>query len=145
MFVREGWSCLLILPSRVSDAGIRYVLENTPGAHLREVNFTNCIRISDVTLLRMSQRWGDLDAIPPPAKPLSLSLFPSLSCRALGYVCFCYCEHISDTGVELLGHIPSLTSLDLTGCNITDQVWGHIHSDNHVHAVHTYLIAEWLL
>lgn len=34
---------------------------------------------------------------------------------------FCYCEHISDTGVELLGHIPSLSSLDLSGCNIQDE------------------------
>ena len=44
------------------------------------------------------------------------------SCKSLTYVSFCYCEHISDTGVELLGHIPSLTSLDLSGCNLTDQV-----------------------
>lgn len=42
------------------------------------------------------------------------------SCKSLTYVCFCYCEHISDTGVELLGHIPTLTSVDLSGCDIRD-------------------------
>ena len=48
-------------------------------------------------------------------------MFSSISCKSLTYLCFCYCEHISDTGVELLGHIPSLTSLDLSGCNLSDQ------------------------
>ena len=41
---------------RVSDAGIRHVIENAPGSVLRELNITNLIKISDVTLLRMSQR-----------------------------------------------------------------------------------------
>jgi len=43
-------------------------------------------------------------------------------CRNLVYVSFCYCEHITDAGVELMGHMPSLISLDLTGCCLTDQV-----------------------
>ena len=42
------------------------------------------------------------------------------SCKSLSYICFCYCEHISDTGVDLLGHIPTLTSIDLSGCDIHD-------------------------
>ena len=42
------------------------------------------------------------------------------SCKSLSYLCLCYCEHISDTGVELLGHIPTLTSIDLSGCDIHD-------------------------
>ena len=45
-----------------------------------------------------------------------------LRCRNLVYVSFCYCEHITDAGVELMGHMPSLISLDLTGCCLTDQV-----------------------
>ena len=39
----------------------------------------------------------------------------SLSCLS-----FCYCGNISDAGVELLGHVLSLASLDLSGCNIHD-------------------------
>lgn len=43
-------------------------------------------------------------------------------CRNLVYASFCYCEHVTDAGVELLGnHLTSLTSLDLSGCNIQDQ------------------------
>ena len=42
---------------RVSDAGVRFVIENAPGAQLRELNLTNCSKVSDVTILRMSQRY----------------------------------------------------------------------------------------
>lgn len=42
---------------RVSDAGIRFVIESAPGAQLRELNLTNCSKICDVSILRMSQRF----------------------------------------------------------------------------------------
>ena len=42
-------------------------------------------------------------------------------CHNLVYASFCYCEHVTDAGVELLGTLPSLMSLDLSGCNIQDQ------------------------
>jgi hypothetical protein len=42
-------------------------------------------------------------------------------CHSLVYASFCYCEHVTDAGVELLGTLPSLISLDLSGCNIQDQ------------------------
>lgn len=42
-------------------------------------------------------------------------------CHNLVYASFCYCEHVTDAGVELLGTLPSLISLDLSGCNIQDQ------------------------
>ena len=116
--------------SRVSDAGVRFVIESAPGSQLRELNLTNCSKLSDVTILRMSQRWALWLLI-----ILSLNCFdchfqlaifyfcllsfPS-SCKSLSYLCLCYCEHISDTGVELLGHIPTLTSIDLSGCDIHD-------------------------
>lgn len=51
---------------------------------------------------------------------VSFNILLLCSCKSLSYVCFCYCEHISDTGVELLGHIPTLTSIDLSGCDIHD-------------------------
>ncbi len=43
----------------------------------------------------------------------------------------CYCEHITDTGVELLGHIPTLSSLDLSGCNIQDEGIRGLRSNPH--------------
>lgn len=42
-------------------------------------------------------------------------------CHNLVYASFCYCEHVTDAGVELLGTLPSLMSLDLSGCNLQDQ------------------------
>jgi F-box/leucine-rich repeat protein 13 len=83
--------------SRVSDAGIRYIVENTSGGSLRELNFANCVKISDVTPLRISQH-----------------------CRNLIHLNISYCENISDTGVELLVQLPMLIDLNLTGCGITD-------------------------
>ncbi|XP_065910506.1 F-box and leucine-rich repeat protein 13-like isoform X2 [Dysidea avara] len=83
---------------RVTDLGVRHIIESASGTSIQELNVTNCFKVSDVTLLRISQR-----------------------CRSLVYVSFCYCEHITDAGVELMGHMPSLISLDLTGCCLTDQ------------------------
>ncbi|XP_065829273.1 F-box and leucine-rich repeat protein 13-like [Oscarella lobularis] len=83
---------------RLTDSGVRHVIEGSSGPKLREVNLTNCLRVSDVTLLRLAQR-----------------------CHRLTYASFCFCEHITDAGVELLGSLTSLISLDLTGCHIGDQ------------------------
>eukprot|EP00731_Ephydatia_muelleri_P003564 Em0001g3564a len=99
--------------SRVSDTGIRYLLE---GSQLKELNLTNCIKISDVTLLRMTQ------------------------CnQKLTYINLCYCEHISDAGVDLLAHLPSLVSLDITGCNVSDM--GVASLKNNPHFLHL-VVAE---
>lgn len=43
--------------SRISDTGVRYIIENSPGPQLRELNLTNLTKIGDVTLLRISQKW----------------------------------------------------------------------------------------
>lgn len=56
--------------------------------------------------------------------PYPFEIFQSLllntRCHALTYANFSYCEHVTDAGVELLATIPSLISLDLSGCNISD-------------------------
>ena len=38
----------------------------------------------------------------------------------MAYANFSYCEHVTDAGVELLAAIPTLISVDLSGCNISD-------------------------
>ena len=52
---------------------------------------------------------------------VSLCFFRLLRCLSLVYANFSYCEHVSDAGVELLATLPNLTSLDLSGCHLTDQ------------------------
>ena len=83
---------------RISDVGVRYIVEGSAGEQLREINLTNCVRVSDVTLLRMAQR-----------------------CHELVRISLCYCEYVQDAGVEMLGDLPNLLSLDLTGCSVADE------------------------
>ncbi|XP_065185239.1 F-box and leucine-rich repeat protein 13-like [Sycon ciliatum] len=83
---------------RVSDVGVRYIVEGAAGAQLRSINLTNCVRVSDVTLLRLAK-----------------------TCQELRHAAFCFCEHVQDAGVEMLGDLPNLISLDLTGCKVADE------------------------
>ena len=50
----RGGACLAF-DCRVSDTGVRYVLESASGANLKELNLTNLTKVGDVTLLRISQ------------------------------------------------------------------------------------------
>ena len=43
-------------------------------------------------------------------------------CYSLVYGTFCFSEHITDGGAEMLGNLPALSSLDISGCSITDTV-----------------------
>ncbi|KAG8439961.1 hypothetical protein GDO86_005939 [Hymenochirus boettgeri] len=83
---------------RISDPGVRQVLEGPSGTKIRELNLTNCVRVSDLSLLRIAQK-----------------------CYSLNYLSLRYCENLTDSGIELLGNMASLISLDLSGTNITDQ------------------------
>ena len=40
---------------------------------------------------------------------------------SLTYINLSYCEHVTDAGVELLGMIVSLISIDISGCLVQDQ------------------------
>ncbi|XP_030072401.1 F-box and leucine-rich repeat protein 13 [Microcaecilia unicolor] len=83
---------------RISDPGVRHFLEGSSGLKIRELNLTNCVRISDISLLRIAQR-----------------------CHSLTYLNLRYCENVTDSGIELLGNMQSLISIDLSGTNISDQ------------------------
>lgn len=83
---------------RISDKGVRQLVEGPCGPKLRELNLTNCIRVGDIAMVNIHKR-----------------------CHNMTYLSVCYCEHISEAGVELLGQTHSLTSLDISGCNCGDQ------------------------
>ncbi|XP_053572511.1 dynein regulatory complex subunit 6 [Bombina bombina] len=83
---------------RISDPGVRQVLEGPSGAKIRELNLTNCVRVSDLSLLRIAQK-----------------------CHSLTYLSLRFCENVTDSGIELLGNMLLLLSIDLSGTSITDQ------------------------
>lgn len=93
IFVLNAADCV-----RISDPGIRNFVEGSSGGKIRELNLTNCIRVSDISLLRISQR-----------------------CHSLTYLSLRYCENVTDSGIELLGNMDSLISIDLSGTSISDQ------------------------
>ncbi|KAI6656364.1 F-box/LRR-repeat protein 13-like [Oopsacas minuta] len=82
---------------KIGDAGIRQVVEGDSKTRIMELTLTNLVRISDVTLLRMNQHLVNLS-----------------------YVSFCYCEFLTDAGVELVCSLSKLSGINLSGCNITD-------------------------
>ncbi|XP_071817253.1 F-box and leucine-rich repeat protein 13-like isoform X2 [Apostichopus japonicus] len=82
---------------RITDAGVRNLVEGPSGPKLREINLSNCVRVTDVSIMKITQK-----------------------CYNLVYGKFCFSEHITDAGAEMLGNMPVLASVDISGCNITD-------------------------
>ncbi|XP_071961643.1 F-box and leucine-rich repeat protein 13-like [Antedon mediterranea] len=82
---------------RISDNGVRVLVEGPSGPKIREMNFTNCVRVSDISIMKIMQK-----------------------CYSLVYGVFCFCEHVTDAGGEMLGNLFSLTSVDLSGCSLAD-------------------------
>ncbi|XP_071393804.1 F-box and leucine-rich repeat protein 13 [Centroberyx affinis] len=83
--------------NKVDDTGIRYLTEGSSVTKVRELNVSHCSNISDISVMRIAQRLCKLHH-------LNLS----------------YCERLTDTGLEWLSG-SSISSLDISGCNIQDQ------------------------
>ncbi|XP_006266653.2 F-box and leucine-rich repeat protein 13 [Alligator mississippiensis] len=86
---------------RISDAGVKPFLEGSSGAKLRELNLTNCFQVTDVSVVKIAQR-----------------------CHNLNYLNLRYCENVTDIGIEALGNMLSLISMDISGTNISDMGLG---------------------
>ncbi|XP_019896160.2 dynein regulatory complex subunit 6 [Esox lucius] len=84
--------------SRVSDMGMRYLTEGPSASKLRELHLGHCSRISDLCIMRVVQK-----------------------CSKLNHLSVCHCENLTDSALEWLGGCSSLLSLDISGCNVTDQ------------------------
>ncbi|XP_067420619.1 F-box and leucine-rich repeat protein 13 [Emydura macquarii macquarii] len=82
---------------RISDAGIRPFLEGSSGTKLRELNLTNCIHVTDASLTKIAQR-----------------------CHNLTYLNIRYCESVTDAGIDALGNMTSLISIDISGTTVSD-------------------------
>ncbi|KAK2842135.1 hypothetical protein Q5P01_012335 [Channa striata] len=83
--------------SRVSDVGIGYLAEGSAVTKLQELNVSHCSGLTDNSVIRIAQRFCKLHH-------LNLS----------------YCERLTDMSLEWLSG-SSISSLDISGCNIQDQ------------------------
>lgn len=48
-------------------------------------------------------------------------------CKNISYLSLCYCEQIQEDGIDLIGSIENLISIDLSGCKCGDHVCIHIN------------------
>ncbi|XP_029908765.1 dynein regulatory complex subunit 6 isoform X2 [Myripristis murdjan] len=83
--------------NKVCDTGLRYLTEGSSANNLRELNVSHCSRIRDISVMRIAQRL----------------------CK-LRYLNLSYCEKLTDSALEWLSG-SSISSLDVSGCNIQDQ------------------------
>ena len=51
-----------------------------------------------------------------------LILLINLRCKNIAYLSLCYCYKIEEDGIDLIGIIENLISVDLSGCNCGDHV-----------------------
>ncbi|XP_067915350.1 F-box and leucine-rich repeat protein 13 [Heterodontus francisci] len=93
----------------ITDAGVRFFLDGPSASKLRELNLSNCIYITDLSLMKIAQR-----------------------CQSLTHLRLRYCERLTDSGMEWLGNLPALTTIDLTGANVQDQSFGGLAHSNRI-------------
>ena len=41
---------------RITDTGVRYIVESACGYRLQELNLTNCVRVGDIALVNIHKR-----------------------------------------------------------------------------------------
>ncbi|KAM9854742.1 F-box and leucine-rich repeat protein 13 [Aulostomus maculatus] len=85
------------LCTKVSDEGIHYLVEGSSATKLRELNISYCSHITDVSVMRIAQKFCKLNH-------LNLS----------------HCEGLTDKALELLSG-SCIRSLDISGCLIQDE------------------------
>ncbi|CAF0834436.1 unnamed protein product [Brachionus calyciflorus] len=82
---------------RISDMGIKYLADGSCANKVRELNLTNCLRIGNQSMISLVRK-----------------------CTNLAYLSLCYCEQIEKDGIDLVGAIENLVSIDLSGCHCGD-------------------------
>ncbi|XP_077194195.1 F-box and leucine-rich repeat protein 13 isoform X2 [Paroedura picta] len=83
---------------RISDAGIKSFVEGFAGLKIRELTLANCSNITDGSLIKIAQR-----------------------CTSLVYLNLRSCQALTDSGIEGLAILPSLTHINVSGIAVSDQ------------------------
>ncbi|XP_002919716.2 dynein regulatory complex subunit 6 [Ailuropoda melanoleuca] len=84
--------------TRIGDMGLRQFLDGPVSTRIRELNLSNCIQLSDVSIVKLSER-----------------------CPNLNYLSLRNCEYVTELGIEYIVNIFSLLSIDLSGTHISDE------------------------
>nr|XP_056702452.1 dynein regulatory complex subunit 6 [Euleptes europaea] len=82
---------------RISDAGLKSFIEGFAGSVIRELTLANCSTITDNSLIKIAQ-----------------------SCTKLVYLNLRSCQGLTDTGIEVLAMLPSLTHINISGIDFSD-------------------------
>lgn len=90
---------------RLSDIGIKLLCDGPCSSKLRELNFTNCIRISNPSIISLSKK-----------------------CKQITYLALCFNEQIEEDGLEFISQMDNLVSIDLSGCKCGDSCLKEIGS-----------------
>uniref|UniRef100_A0A4W2H0M5 F-box and leucine rich repeat protein 13 n=1 Tax=Bos indicus x Bos taurus TaxID=30522 RepID=A0A4W2H0M5_BOBOX len=85
---------------RIGDTGLKQFLDGPASTKIRELNLSNCIHLGDASMAKLSER-----------------------CYNLNYLNLRNCEHLTDLGVEFIANIFSLVSVDLSGTDISNEVF----------------------
>ncbi|XP_054843773.1 LOW QUALITY PROTEIN: dynein regulatory complex subunit 6 [Eublepharis macularius] len=84
--------------TQISDAGLKSFIEGFAGSNLRELTLANCSNVTNSSLINIAQR-----------------------CTSLMYLNMRSCQAVTDSGIEVLATLPSLTHINISGIDVSDQ------------------------
>ncbi|XP_039219739.1 dynein regulatory complex subunit 6 isoform X2 [Crotalus tigris] len=85
--------------TRIGDSGIKSFVDGRSAPKLKELNLANCCHVSDISLVKISER-----------------------CPNLIYLNLHNCQLVTDTGMQAMTAMASLAYLNISRIGITDQV-----------------------
>ncbi|XP_064239208.1 F-box and leucine-rich repeat protein 13 [Aotus nancymaae] len=86
------------LTIRIGDVGLKQFLDGPASVRIRELNLSNCVQLSDVSVMKLSEH-----------------------CPNLNYLSLRNCEHLTAQGIAYIVNIFSLVSTDLSGTDISNE------------------------
>ena len=107
----------------ITDVGLRILLDGPSGSSLKTLELCNLTQLTDISLLRMSQR-----------------------CHSLVELDVSLCQNLSDSGFELLANIKNLQTVSCRGTLLSNhgaQVLGDMKKVRNLSFSECQLIQDW--
>ena len=106
--------------------GVKHLSEGHCASKLRELNFSNCIRIGNLSVTVLAKKFALLTIFLSSYRSFYFVIKQNMNntkrCRNVQYLSLCYCEQIEEDAIDLVGTIDNLLSVDLSGCKCCDSV-----------------------